>query len=475
MPGSQTDSKAQIEQLSAQELLDRRRAQNKLAQRRFREKMRQARKQQQQQEQDGLDEAPPPFVGTSAGALAAGAPGFSTAPAMSTPMAAFSYPAATYPAISPDLAHAQAQAAMSASSADLQAAEDMISTMAPSSNVAAAAPSPVGAFSQPSGLQGADPLAFLNNGWLAASKPFLSPNSASALANTSPPEFTSPCSGSNSSGSTDGLTPEWASFLSSLPTPNGTMPSPLGVVGTSAEAGGFPTASISPQSGGFLSELMDDALSGLTEQDGPSLEEAHDLSSEVSLQSQLQQLHKDFKAKAKSQKQTQKRKKVNPCDLSVLVPRRGGMTQVETFEELRRRMAPPWPGTFNISQMSFLRAMVYIYDSVNLPAEEVFEYEAISRLYEHRPLDAPKPESADRPADKLLSQPGAGKLVFSRLPPNMRPTEDQIKIEHHPWIDTVVWPSVRDRLLRMIPLIIDEDELVSCHLIPGSTLLSRAR
>jgi hypothetical protein len=41
-------------------------------------------------------------------------------------------------------------------------------------------------------------------------------------------------------------------------------------------------------------------------------------------------------------------------------------------------------------------------------------------------------------------------MEFAHLPPNLRPTPAQLSIPHHPVIDLLPWPSVRDRLIHVL-------------------------
>lgn len=52
---------------------------------------------------------------------------------------------------------------------------------------------------------------------------------------------------------------------------------------------------------------------------------------------------------------------------------------------------------------------------------------------------------------------------FKDWPTTLQPTQLQLSIEHHPWIDCFPWPQLRDNLLRAFehPDLCDEDEL--CH------------
>ena len=52
---------------------------------------------------------------------------------------------------------------------------------------------------------------------------------------------------------------------------------------------------------------------------------------------------------------------------------------------------------------------------------------------------------------------------FADWPANLRPTQLQLRMEHHPWIDCFPWPQLRDNFLLAFehPNICDEDEL--CH------------
>ncbi|PWN31895.1 uncharacterized protein FA14DRAFT_192181 [Meira miltonrushii] len=50
-------------------------------------------------------------------------------------------------------------------------------------------------------------------------------------------------------------------------------------------------------------------------------------------------------------------------------------------------------------------------------------------------------------------------LQWDKIPNNMRPTEDQLTIQHHPYVDvTFPWPSVRSKLLKMLYTVIDYDD-----------------
>lgn len=51
---------------------------------------------------------------------------------------------------------------------------------------------------------------------------------------------------------------------------------------------------------------------------------------------------------------------------------------------------------------------------------------------------------------------------FDRIPANMQPTDLQRTVEHHPYIDVAYpWPVMRDRILLLMDVAFDEDEL--CH------------
>lgn len=52
---------------------------------------------------------------------------------------------------------------------------------------------------------------------------------------------------------------------------------------------------------------------------------------------------------------------------------------------------------------------------------------------------------------------------FSDWPATLKPTQIQLSIEHHPWIDCFPWPQLRDNMIRAFerPDLCDEEEL--CH------------
>ena len=61
------------------------------------------------------------------------------------------------------------------------------------------------------------------------------------------------------------------------------------------------------------------------------------------------------------------------------------------------------------------------------------------------------------------------KLQWDRVPDNMLPTNVQLSIEHHPWIDVgFVWPSVRDKILCLSSTsMIKEGELCRDAILAG--------
>lgn len=60
--------------------------------------------------------------------------------------------------------------------------------------------------------------------------------------------------------------------------------------------------------------------------------------------------------------------------------------------------------------------------------------------------------SSSCPTTKLATSSSLGLSLqqFSHLPPNLRPTPAQLAIPHHPLIDLLPWPSVRDRLIHVL-------------------------
>jgi hypothetical protein len=61
-------------------------------------------------------------------------------------------------------------------------------------------------------------------------------------------------------------------------------------------------------------------------------------------------------------------------------------------------------------------------------------------------------------------QPEAFKMV-SQLPAGLQPTELQVTTLHHPWLDLLPMPEMRDNLFRRGMDSFDEDEL--CHALKG--------
>lgn len=57
--------------------------------------------------------------------------------------------------------------------------------------------------------------------------------------------------------------------------------------------------------------------------------------------------------------------------------------------------------------------------------------------------------------------------VSNVLPEDLVPTELQETIEHHPWLDLLPWPAVRDRILSFLPLIDEDDLCRDLHRDPG--------
>ncbi|EXJ85353.1 hypothetical protein A1O1_05717 [Capronia coronata CBS 617.96] len=49
-----------------------------------------------------------------------------------------------------------------------------------------------------------------------------------------------------------------------------------------------------------------------------------------------------------------------------------------------------------------------------------------------------------------FAEPGIAMAQFNHLPVNLRPTSNQMSIPHHPIIDLLPWPSVRDRMIMIL-------------------------
>jgi hypothetical protein len=58
-----------------------------------------------------------------------------------------------------------------------------------------------------------------------------------------------------------------------------------------------------------------------------------------------------------------------------------------------------------------------------------------------------------------LASGSVGVSAYNSLPPSLRPTHLQLTISHHPWIDTLPLPEIRDNLLRRDENSYDKQEL----------------
>ncbi|OBT57611.1 hypothetical protein VE04_01455 [Pseudogymnoascus sp. 24MN13] len=104
----------------------------------------------------------------------------------------------------------------------------------------------------------------------------------------------------------------------------------------------------------------------------------------------------------------------------------------------------------SLSQFNFLKAMFTNIVVLGLSDEEM-DNEALS------------------PFNRLLGafplQPDLTMTRFSHLPPGLQPTGLQISAPHHPWIDLLPMPEMRDNIFRQEVDSFDEEEL--CHAMRG--------
>jgi hypothetical protein len=104
----------------------------------------------------------------------------------------------------------------------------------------------------------------------------------------------------------------------------------------------------------------------------------------------------------------------------------------------------------SLSQFNFIKALFANIEVFGLSDEEMDD-EALS------------------PFNKLLGpfpiQPEIAKARFDNLPTSLRPTELQHATPHHPWIDLLPMPAMRDNILRQDVNSFDEEEL--CHAMRG--------
>lgn len=85
------------------------------------------------------------------------------------------------------------------------------------------------------------------------------------------------------------------------------------------------------------------------------------------------------------------------------------------------------------------------------------------------PLESPATRSSREPEIATASPPPTrdewdkqieNQLRWDRVPNNMYPTEEQLNIEHHPYIDVAFpWPSMRSKILKCLDTVIDDNDL----------------
>lgn len=105
----------------------------------------------------------------------------------------------------------------------------------------------------------------------------------------------------------------------------------------------------------------------------------------------------------------------------------------------------------SLSQFNFIKALFANIEVFGLSDEEMDD-EALS------------------PFNKVLGpfpvQPEVTKARFANLPTSLQPTDLQHATPHHPWIDLLPMPALRDNILRQDVDSFDEEEL--CHAMRGN-------
>jgi hypothetical protein len=75
-------------------------------------------------------------------------------------------------------------------------------------------------------------------------------------------------------------------------------------------------------------------------------------------------------------------------------------------------------------------------------------------------------DEAVSPFNMMYSHQPASSTIISQLPAGLQPTALQVSTLHHPWIDLLPVPEMRDNLFRRGMDSFDEDEL--CHALKGN-------
>ncbi|PVH74707.1 hypothetical protein DL98DRAFT_519045 [Cadophora sp. DSE1049] len=104
----------------------------------------------------------------------------------------------------------------------------------------------------------------------------------------------------------------------------------------------------------------------------------------------------------------------------------------------------------SLSQYNFVKALLANTEVLGLSDEEMDD-EALSPF--------------NRLRGPLPLQPELTGTRFSSLPASLQPTELQNAVPHHPWIDLLPMPAMRDNIFRQEIDSFDEDEL--CHAMRG--------
>ncbi|KJR82336.1 uncharacterized protein SPSK_03318 [Sporothrix schenckii 1099-18] len=120
-----------------------------------------------------------------------------------------------------------------------------------------------------------------------------------------------------------------------------------------------------------------------------------------------------------------------------------------------------------VTELTLLRAVMRISARLGC-TEEMWQIDGQSPFVENR---KPKKSSGPDANTETCLSPRNNEDSLALLPPNWRPTRVQRAVPHHPALDVLPWPSVREKLIGLFNMPLDErppiaaDPLALVHLI----------